>query len=101
MSGNTGSLILDSAEKDNIAMTAILKWLQDVKVTGAENNIGRNLYEFWKKKRAECKRLEFKNIENYFTATLWNIGAEYVTVNLSDNSPNWEIGNLPRWKDAC
>ena len=66
------SLILDSTATEEIAMSKIRNWLK--LVTGEENStMVCNLDKFWKERKAECNKLEFKQIENYFTATLWKI----------------------------
>ena len=98
MSGNSESLILGSTETEATVKSKIVKWLQQVQ--GEENNtMERNLFDFWKERKDECDTLEFEKVENYFTATLWKIAAEYHTANLSHELPEWTNGKLPPWKD--
>lgn len=79
MSENPGSLILDSAALEAKAVQEILKWLKQLQVTEEKSFIlVPKLEKFWKERRAECDKLEFKKVENYFTATLWKIGAKHV-----------------------
>lgn len=79
MSENPGSLILDSAALEAKAVQEILKWLKQLQVTEEKTFIMvPKLEKFWKERRAECDKLEFKKVENYFTATLWKIGAKHV-----------------------
>lgn len=97
MSGKPRSLILDSTETDATVTPKIDTWLKEI---GEDNYLlVPNLVDFWRRNKVKCDTLELKKEENYFTATLWKIAAEYNTVDLSELSPKWNDGKLPKWRD--
>lgn len=101
---SAGSLILDSTEESETnVLSQINDWLKGQFNQTEVINMARNLLEFWKKRKNECDRIEFKiRGGRAATATLWKIGAEYTTPDLSvENSPTWEFGrNRAPWEDS-